>query len=324
MLELLFWVAVFLVALFVMVKGADLFLENAERIGLDFGLSPFVIGVFIVGVGTSLPELASGLLSVFAGAPEIVAANAIGSNVTNIFLVGGVIAVLSRKIIITRDLLDAELPFFVISTSLFMGVAFDGEVTLVEALMLAATYCVYLSYLFSTDARGEHDIVIEAEEKIIKRERRLLKYLPNGAAATMALVGLVGLMGGAKFVVDAVMELALILNVTTGVIAMVAIALGTSLPELSVSIRAIQTGKLDVAIGNIFGSNAFNVLLAVGIPGLFAVLPLGPETYAVGLPMLAVASIIYLIIGLARKVYRWEGFMFLILYLFFVLKLIAA
>ncbi|NBD73995.1 calcium/sodium antiporter [Patescibacteria group bacterium] len=324
MFELLFWVVVFAVALGVMVKGADLFLSGAERIGLDLGFSPFVIGVFVVGVGTSLPELTSGIVALIEGAPEIVTANAVGSNVTNIFLVGGIIAVLGGKIAITRNLLDAELPFFVISTSLFLAVAFDGEVTFVEALMLAATYAVYLSYLFSTDVRGEHDLVIEAEEKVIKRERRLLKYLPHGTSFLLALAGLGALVLGAKFVVDAVVALAAILGLTTGVIAMIAIALGTSLPEVSVSVRALQTGKFAVALGNLFGSNAFNVLLAVGIPGLFATLPLGPSTFAVGVPMLAVASVIYLVIGLAQKMYRWEGVLFLILYLFFVLKLVGA
>ena len=321
-MELLLWAAVFIISLFVLVRGADLFLENAERIGIFFGLPSFVIGVLIVGVGTSLPELSSAIVAVLRGATEIVSGNAIGSNITNILLIGGVLAVLSRRLTITKDLIDAELPFFVISTALFIGVAADGEISVIESVLLTGTYGVYLYYLFTEEPEAIDVVVAEKQEQVHKHKILGIK-LPEMSVVLFALIGLIGIVAGAKYLVDSVIELAHMLHVSPGLISMTAIALGTSLPELSVSIRALQKGKLDVAIGNIFGSNAFNVLMAVGIPGLMGTILLDDLTFSVGLPVLGISSFILLIIGLARKLYRWEGLMFLILYLFFILKLMG-
>jgi len=126
---------------------------------------------------------------------------------------------------------------------------------------------------------------------------------------------------GAKYVIDAVIVLAGMLSVPPSAISITAIALGTSLPELVVSVQAVKSAKFSVAVGNIFGSNAFNISLAVGIPGVFATLPLDTPTFAIGLPVLLVSSFILLVIGLAHRLHRWEGIMFFILYAFFVMQL---
>lgn len=322
MIDMAIWVVIFLVALFVMLKGTDLFLENAERAGLIVGLPPFVIGVLIVGVGTSLPELTSSLIAVLQGVPEIVAANAVGSNISNILLVGGLLAVIGARIRINRDLLDAELPFFVISTALFVGVVWDRYVDVIEALLLGATYGVYLMYLFTHDSDG--DAVISSVEKEIKKERKILRLLSEGSVLLLLLIGLAGLLVGAKYVVDSVLVLANALTIKPELLAITAVALGTSLPELSVSIKALQKDKFEVALGNIFGSNAFNILLAVGIPALIGGLAVNNITFDVGVPILIIASFILLVIGMARRLYRWEGIMFLIFYAFFILKLFGA
>jgi len=316
---LLFWGIVFVVSLVVMVVGADTFLKNAESIGLKMGLSAFTIGVIIVGFGTSLPEMVSGLVAVLEGAPSIVPANAIGSNIANILLIGGVLAFLGKRIKVDRDLLEAELPFFVISTALFAEIAFDAQVTLVEALLLVCTFLVYVFYLFKEEYVSS--AVVEQTEKELKRERYSLFRLSEVRTVLMLLVGLGGLLAGAKYVIDAVIVLAEMLRIPPSAISITAIALGTSLPELVVSIHAVKSGKLSVAIGNIFGSNAFNITLAVGIPGIFMALPLDIPTFSIGLPVLLVSSFIFLVIGLAHRLHRWEGIMFFILYAFFVMQL---
>lgn len=320
-MELIFWAFVFVASLAVMIRGANLFLRHAEEVGIAVGLSSFTVGVIIVGFGTSLPELTSSLIAVFKGVPEIVAANAIGSNIANILLIGGALAFFGKKVVIDRDLLDAELPFFVISTALFAEIAFDGSITRVESLLLATTFAVYLVYLFSDEySSGTR---VKAVEQEVHRDRfHFVKHFDVRSLGLMAL-GLGALLAGAKFVIDAVLVLAEGLAISPGLISITAIAVGTSLPELVVSIQALRQNKHTMAIGNIFGSNAFNILMAVGVPGLFVVLPFDEPTFTVGLPVLLVSSFIFLVIGLARKLYRWEGIMFFVLYIFFMMQLAA-
>lgn len=308
------WSIVFIVSLGVLIKGSGLFIKSAEKIGVYLGMKPFVIGVLIVGVGTSLPELVSAFASVIAGATEIVTANAIGSNITNILLVVGILAIVGRKLVITKDLLASEIPLFVVSTALFLGVAYDGEITFIESVLLFSSYIIYLLYsLF-----GEEDISTVGEEKGKELRKRIW---PELRVFIIFFVGLAGLLVGAKYLIDSVIHLSVLLNINSGLIAITAVALGTSLPELFVSLRALLQKKTELAIGNIFGSNAFNILMAVGIPGLFSTLYLDERTLTIGLPILAIVSAIFIINGISKRIYKWEGMMFLIFYIFFILKL---
>jgi cation:H+ antiporter len=315
--SLLFVIAV---SLAVMIYGADTFLKNAEQIGLQLGFSSFVIGVVIVGFGTSLPELTSSLFAVLEGASSMVTANAIGSNIANILLIGGILAFIGKHLTINRDLLSAELPFFVISTALFAEVAYDGSITRVESLLLVSTLFVYFYYLFSKEY--SKNVVVDAVTDEVQHQKFHLFHHSALKPITLLFLGLIGLLLGTHYVVSTVIKLASLLYVSPGLISITTIALGTSLPELVVSIKSLKQNKLSIAIGNIFGSNAFNILVAVGIPGLFMNLPLDKITYSVGLPVFLISSFIFLIIGLARKLYRWEGLMFFLLYTFFMLQIV--
>ena len=325
-MEVLILLAIFVVAIITMIGGAELFLKNAERIGLQLGFSSFAIGVLIVGFGTSLPELTSSLLAVLAGEPSIVVANAIGSNIANILVIGGVLAFLGRSLTIDRDLLNAELPFFVISTALFVVSVRDGIISTPEAVLLVGTLCIYLYYLFSEEYSS--GIVVDAVTEEMQHERHnFFHYLRHYSALqpyVLLIVGLAGLILGAKYVVDTIITGATLLEIPTDVITITALALGTSLPELVVSIKSLRLNKLSLAIGNIFGSNAFNILVAVGIPGLFTTLPLDTATLTIGYPVLLASSVILLVVGLARKLYRWEGLMFFLLYIFFMMQIFAS
>ncbi len=309
------WGFVLVMSLVVLVKGADSFINSAEKIGKAFKLSPFVIGVLLVGIGTSLPEFASGIAALVAGNVEIIAANAIGSNITNILLIVGILAVLAKKFVIKQDLLASELSLFVVSTSLFIGVAFDGVITILESSLLAIGFIIYLFYiLFGNDKDAPATAKYKAELETGK--------VTKGTIVAFVL-GLGGVILGARFLIESVVSISDILGIGTGVIAITIVALGTSLPELFVSLSALRGGSTEVAIGNIFGSNAFNLLFAVGVPGLFSTLPLDPKTLSIGIPILAVASFIFVITGIAQRIYRWEGLMFLVYYAFFVIKVIG-
>lgn len=315
-MEIIFWIVVFIISLLILIKGADYLIQSAEKLGVYLGFSPFVVGALIVGVGTSLPELSSGIAAVFKGATEIVVANAIGSNITNILLIVGILAMATRKIVITKDLMQSELLLFVVSTSLFLGIVIDGIITTIESVLLFTSYLIYLFYsLF-----GSKHITTSAQEK----EKELPKKVKMETRVFFMLAaGIFGLILGAKYLVDAVVALAGIFDVSPGLISITVVALGTSLPELTVSLKAIRNGKTELAVGNIFGSNAFNILMAVSIPGLFSTLLLDVQTFKVGVPVLAVASFIFFVFGISKRIYRWGGMMFIVFYIFFILKLLG-
>lgn len=313
MIELGIWIGVLLVALFVLVKGADYFIEGAKELGASLGMSSFVIGVLIVGFGTSLPELASSIAAAIQGATEIVVANAVGSNITNILLVVGLLATIGGRIVIKRDLIKTELPVFFIATVHFVAVIFDGQVDRIEALLLLGTFAAYMWYLFYEAGNGDR-VKLTRGGKRTHIEPRTLLFLGGGLIAVLV---------GAKYTVDAVTALALGFSVPIGLVSITAIALGTSLPELFVTVRAARTGQGELAIGNIFGSNAFNILMVIGLPALITPLVVGEVVLQLGLPILVAASLIFFVSGLARQIMRWEGMMMLIFFAFFLTKLFA-
>lgn len=310
---LILWIGVFVVSLAVMVKGADWLISSAEKIGLALGLSPFIVGVTIVGIGTSLPELVSSSVAAWQGLSEVVAANAVGSNIANIFLIIGFAAVLGRKLFVSKDLIDIDLPLLAISTALLLGVLWDREVTLGESLLLLVSYCIYFSYTIFHKEAG----IIEKETKKSTSRRPSLVWQD----ILMLGAGLMGLIFGAKYLIAALVNLSAILNIGAGVIAITAVALGTSLPELLVSAKAAISNKPEVALGNIFGSNVFNALVVVGLPGLFWRLNVDEQTFLIGLPTMAMATLLFVISGISRRIYVWEGSFYLALYILFTAKL---
>jgi len=323
------WIIVFIISLAVLVKSAGWLLSGAERIGLAIGLSPFIVGVTIVGLGTSLPELISSFIAVFEGVPEIVVANAVGSNIANILLVVGLSTVIGRRLVVTKNLIDLDLPLLAIGTTLMIGVAWDREVTFLESVILLITYGVYFAYtiLHRDDVKTEEDtelaVFIKKNSAYISKVSKKIAEIPRIALRDFGLLaaGAIGLFLGAKYLVESVINLSDMFNIGAGVIAITAIAIGTSLPELIVSIRAAVQRKSEIALGNIFGSNLFNMLVVIGLPGLFTTLPLDEKTFSIGLPVMAAATLLFVVSGISRRIHMWEGAFYLILYVFFIGKL---
>ncbi|PIS39141.1 MAG: conjugal transfer protein TraR [Candidatus Nealsonbacteria bacterium CG08_land_8_20_14_0_20_38_20] len=325
----IFWIIVFIVSLGVLVKGADWLITSAGKIGLALGLSPFIVGVTIVGVGTSFPELISSFVAVFKGVPDVVAANAIGSNIANILLIVGVSAVIGKRLIVTKSLIDLDLPLLAISTVLLLGIVWDKQITFGESLLMLVTYGIYLLYtVLHKDTEDTREL---AEFLPSRQERR--KHIaahkkegfthPKLVAKDFILlvVGILGLVFGAKYLIDALVNLSTMLNIATGVIAITAVAVGTSLPELLVSAKAALQKKSEIALGNIFGSNVFNALIVIGLPGLFRTLPVDNQTFTIGVPTMALATLLFVISGISRRIHIWEGAFYLSVYVLFVAKL---
>lgn len=321
----LLWILLLLISLAVMVKGADWFLDSAEKIGLAIGLPLFVVGVVITGIGTSLPELLSSLFSVFKGAPEIVAANAVGSNIANILLVIGLSALIGKKLSVHKNLINLEIPLLAASTAIFVSIAYDGVVNLPEAIILVASSIAYLVYILGhkeeTEDKQQEATLIQAAKEAGMLDKKQERIKVTTRDVLVLLIGGTGLIFGAQYLIESVVNLAAAFDIATGVIAISAIAIGTSLPELLVSAKAALRGKTEVALGNIFGSNAFNLLMVVGIPGLMTELPIDQPTMEIGLPFLVGATFLFIISGISRKIHNWEGVFYLLFYIIFSAKL---
>jgi len=323
------WIIIFIVSLAILVKGADWLLGSAEKIGLAVGLSPFIVGVVIVGLGTSFPEIISSFVAVFKGVTEIVAANAIGSNIANILLIVGISALIGGRLKVTKSLIDLDLPLLAVSTVLFLGVVWDRQIVFGESVLLLILFVIYPLYTILYRDNNEEE---ESDEVLPSRvERR--KHVSTSRKKSPArpkiafkdylflVLGIAGLIFGAKYMIDSVVKLSELLNIGAGVISLAAVAFGTSLPELLVSAKAAWQKKYEVALGNIFGSNVFNILLVVGLPGLFKNLTLDEKTFTLGVPVMIAATLLFVISGISRKIHVYEGAMYLVIYVFFIGKL---
>ncbi len=309
--DIFLWSVILVVGILLLVRGADWFVDGAKALGATLGMSRFAVGVLIVGFGTSLPEFTSSLVGALQGTPEIVLANVIGSNIANILLIIGLLVVIGGSVVVKQDLIRTELPVFFIATTHFLFAVWDGQLDRIEALLLLGTFAAYMWYLFIESREGNS---AEAKET-----RPPLSLHSIG----LIVVGLAALIGGAKLSVDMIVTIGSALSVPIGFITITVLAIGTSLPELFVSLRAAMRKEHDLAIGNIFGSNAFNALFVAGVPGLFFTLDVDHISAELGVPVLLAASAILFVAGLSRRIMRWEGIMLLLFFGFFMAKLIT-
>ena len=300
-----------IISLFVLIKASDYFIESAEKIGLSFGMPPFVVGVVIVGIGTSLPELVSSIIAVLNGSSEIVIGNVLGSNITNILLILGLGAIIGKSFKIEYDLMRVDLPFFMGASFIIALMIWDSVFSLGEAIICIICLVIYIVNSFRLD-KDEGGVQKENNKETHKTSARTWLYL---------LISSLFIFLGAKFTIDAVVSISTILKIGKEVIALSVISLGTSLPEVMVTISAARRGKPELTVGNIIGSNIFNTFAVMGIPSLFGRLTIPPSILEFSLPVSLAASFLYLIITIDKRINRWEGGLLLIFYLFFISRL---
>lgn len=244
-----------------LVWGADRFIEGAAALARNLGVSPLVIGLTIVGMGTSAPELLVSGMAAAQGNPGLGIGNAIGSNITNIGLVLGVTALIAPLRVHSR-LLQRELPMLLVAMLFGYLLLADGQLQRIEGLALIGALAVTLLWLVlsARKTRGEEAITGELE----------LQLMSTARATSLFLIGLAVLLGGSKALVWGATHIAERSGVSDLVIGLTVVAIGTSLPELAASVVSARRGEPDIALGNIVGSNLFNVLGVLGLPGLIA------------------------------------------------------
>ena len=244
-----------------LVKGADWFVDGSSSIAARLGIPQLIIGLTIVAMGTSAPEAAVSITASLQGSADLTIGNVVGSNIMNILIILGLCAMLTC-IHVAKSTIFREIPFMILTTVLLLVLGLDGTITFADGLILWAFFTAYLAYLFYQAKNSDG-----SEEESINTERALWK------SALWTVFGMALIILGSDIAVDAATSIARIVGMSERLIGLTVVALGTSLPELFTSVTAAKKGNADIAIGNIVGSNIFNILFVVGTSSLVTPIP---------------------------------------------------
>ena len=286
-----------------LVKGADWFVEGSSGIADKFGIPQLVIGLTIVAMGTSAPEAAVSITASLKGTADIAVGNVLGSNILNILIILGISSVIT-SIAVAKTTVRYEIPIMLLSTFLLMGFGMQGgTINLWEGVILWLCFIGYLSYMFIMVKKGEM-----VAEEVATTQKPVWQLLIWG------LVGLGLIIWGSDLTVDAATSLAKRFGMSERFIGLTVVALGTSLPELFTSVSAARKGKADIAIGNIVGSNVFNILFIIGTSSL--IIPIIFEASFLIDSFVAVAAgvILWLCVFRKKKLTRLHGILMLLCY----------
>lgn len=301
----------FLAAGFILLmKGADYFVEGASMIAAKFGIPQIVIGLTIVACGTSAPEAAVSISAAFKGNVGITVGNILGSNIMNILLILGLTAVVSA-VAIKEGTVKVEMPFVIVITVVLtaMGIA-GGSLSRLDGVILWVLFIGFFVYLFRlTKKEG-------IEEEIEQVNASLLKML------VFTIGGLIAIVLGSDVTVDAATSIAKALNVSDRIIGLTVVAFGTSLPELVTSVTAAFKGKADIAVGNIVGSNIFNILFVVGTVVVIHPVPFDTSFIPDALAAILSAAVLWILSSKDRKLARGSGFVMLVLFAVYLAQLL--
>ena len=293
--------AIFLVAMAALVYGADFIIKESERIALHFNISHFVIGATLVAFGTSLPEMAASMMAASHGKTDMAVANVVGSVIFNITMVLGIVFMLAKSMKPKRDLFSLDSAWVIIPVVIFLIMIQDGVIGRVDGIIFLFIMVSYLLFLFTS---AKEDLEGEIDESLTEK-------FNWGKTIMFLLIGFALTIGGANFVVESGTNIARSLEVSEWIIGLFLISLGTSLPELVVSLVAVKKGHADMSIGNIIGSNVANFSMVLGASSLIKPLTVSLENTQFDILIMVSASILLLFI-LANKLYNKAGAIFLL------------
>jgi cation:H+ antiporter len=322
----LFVLGLLLVGLVLLVGGAEVFVRGASRIAAMAGVSPLVIGLTVVSLGTSAPEIAVSVQSSFAGRGDLALGNIVGSNICNVLLILGIAAVIA-PLYVSHQLIRLDVPVMIGISVLVLLFALDGEVTRMEGVILAVGALGYVGFLL-VQSRKEGRAARETDEfsaaYAAPEDRSTRAWLLSLASI---VGGLVLLVLGSRWLVSGAVTVAEAFGVSELIIGLTVIAVGTSLPEVATSVIASIKGERDIAVGNAIGSNIFNILVVLGLASIVAPggIPVPEAAINFDIPvMIAVAVACLPIFATGNLIARWEGFVFLGYYLAYTVYLVLA
>jgi cation:H+ antiporter len=322
----MFTYLLFVVGFFLLIKGADLLVSGASSVAKRFKISDLVIGLTIVAFGTSMPELVVNILASTQGNTEIAIGNVLGSNIANILLILGVSAIIF-PLTVHKNTVWKEIPFsllavlslfFLANDALLDGYGFS-ELSRAEGAVLLLFFCIFLYYTFGIASLGsdKNDQEIVTEEVPVQSAGRSVGFI---------ILGLAGLVIGGNWIVEGAVAIASSLGLSQSLIGLTVIAVGTSLPELATSAVAAKKQQTDIAIGNVVGSNIFNIFWILGVSSIISPLPFGARSN-IDIIMAVVATLLlflFCFVGKKHTITRLQGIMFVAIYVLYVAYLVVA
>ncbi len=318
----------FILGFVLLIKGADLLVDGSAAIAKRFGLSNLIIGLTIVSFGTSMPELIVSTFSAWQGASSMAFGNVIGSNIANILLILGVSAAIFPLVVhfntVWKEIplsLLAALVVLVLANDVMLDETAPNLIGLSDGLILLAFFTIFLAYIIS----------MSLDEKGVNKKKNMevdeIQKMPLGKGIILVILGMVGLALGGNWIVDGGVEIARFFNVSEAMIGLTIIAIGTSLPELAASAMAALKKHSDIAIGNVVGSNIFNICWVLGLTALIR--PVGVELgLNVDIWIMILASVllfVFMYIGKKHILQKWQGYLFIVMFVGYIgLKIITA
>lgn len=332
-MEILLQIILLIVGFVLLIKGADIFVDGASSTAKHFGMPKILIGLTIVAFGTSAPEFAVSIKSLLAGSGDMMVGNVIGSNILNVLLILGA-ASLIRTLPVKNSTLKKEIPLLIFLSVMFAALMCDklfgftdaNSFTRQDGLVLVLAFGIFMYYLIGTTRRRiRHKKINEKlvragkpeKYKIVEDDDVEIKPMSIQKAIVFILLGIAGIIFGSNFVVDSASTIARAMGVSDALIALTIVAFGTSLPELVTSVVAARKGECDIAIGNVVGSNIFNIGIVAGIP----ILLLGGVSDMTSFNYIDVAAMLLAVVLLFfftikdRHVGKFEGAIFLLIFL---------
>jgi cation:H+ antiporter len=319
---MLIQILLLVVALATVVKSADWFLGAAEKVGIHLHLPPFILGVILVGFGTSLPELATSMAAVADGVNTVTIPNVAGSNIANVLLILGVSTIALGTLKFKKNIIDLDIPLLIGVTALFSILIVDGSLNRIDGLILLFGFLGYMIY--SLGYKEEDDEHQKGLLKLIavlarnngKSNNVTNKYKKLSPITYIIMIGSIILLGfGSKIAVDSILNIVEEVNIGVAVISFFALAIGTSLPELVVSFKALRKGQGDLVAGNIIGSCMFNILLIAGLTSLIKVQEIDIALVPWMIVGLVLSTILIMAGSISKRIHIWEGFVYVLIYM---------
>jgi len=312
----------FVLGLVALIVGAEAMVRGASRLAVSWGISPLVVGLTVVAFGTSAPEMAVSVGAALSGSSDLAIGNVVGSNIANVLLILGISALIA-PLLVHEQIIRQEIPIMIGASLVVVAMALDGEIGRVEAGFLFAGVIAYTVFLVVQSRRAS-----QATEDEFSSEIPTSHWDRHWSVQAALVLGGLGLLVlGADWLVGAAVTFARVMGVSDLVIGLTVVAVGTSMPEIATSLIAALRGQRDIAVGNVVGSNLFNLLAVLGASGLVSAGGLAVPDAARNFDlwvMLAVAFACLPILFTGREIARWEGAVFLGYYAAYVLYLVLA
>jgi cation:H+ antiporter len=310
----------FIGGLVLLIVGAEALVRGAGKLAISMGISPLVVGLTVVAFGTSSPEMAVSVQSALEGKVDIAIGNVVGSNIFNVWFILGACALVA-PLMIARQIIRQEVPIMIAASLLLIGFMWDGKITRIESAVLFGSLIAYTAFLVIQSRREAKQSSLENVD--LNMSSGWDKHW--AVQVLLIVIGLILLVQGSNWLVEAAVVFAKIMGVSEVVIGLTIIAAGTSMPEVATSILATIRGQRDIAVGNVIGSNTFNILGVLGLTGLVAPtsLAVAPSIMAFDMwVMLAVAVACLPVFFTGREIARWEGAIFMGYYIAYAAYLI--